>query len=226
LLTVIIPTRNSPLVGKVIEEVLAPVLNSRNVYQPKVLVAGYNSPEKTRTDTELLGGKFIKVLEKGKTAGLQEAVAYVDTPYCAMLDADTTYPAKYLRTALRELQMGADVVIGWRCWREQGSMTQLNELGNWGLSTLASVLYGRYVRDVCTGMWAFRTDVLRGFKLTSYGFQLEADLFVNAVRRGCRIVQIPIEYRKKPEYKKGVGLKEGLLIGQFLVKSRFSRNGK
>lgn len=223
MLTVIIPTRNSPLVGDVIREIQEAERqpNARNVFRPEIIVAGYRSPAKTRIDTERLGGKFIDVLRKGKVAGLQDAVAYVGTPFCAMVDADTTYPTRYLRIALRELQTGADIVIGYRKWREQGSMSRLNVIGNWGLSILASVLYRHGVRDVCTGMWAFRTEILRKFELTSSGFQLEADLFVNAVRNKCKIVEIPIEYRKKPEYKKGIGLKEGISIGWFLVKSRF-----
>ena len=225
MLTVIIPTRNSPLVGDVIREIQEAEQhpNARNVFRPKILVVGYNSPEKTREVTEKLGGKFINVVAKGKTAALQEAVVNVDTPYCVMLDADTTYPAKHLREALRALQMGADVVIGHRKWREVGSMTRLNTAGNWGLSMLASVLYRCYVKDICTGLWGFRTDVLRKFVFSSNGFQLEADLFINAVRSGCRIVQIPIEYRKRPEYKKGIGVGVGLKIGWFLVKSRFRR---
>jgi len=198
--------------------------NARNVFRPTILVAGYHSPAKTRIDTERLGGKFIDVLRKGKTAALVDAVPYVDTPYCAMLDADTTYPARYLRTALRTLQMGSDVVIGYRKWREDGSMSRMNVLGNAGLSMLASVLYGYRVKDVCTGLWGFRTDVLRTFVLGSNGFQLEADLFANAVLGKWKVAQIPIEYRAKPDYKKGkggVGVEVGLKIGWYLVKRRF-----
>lgn len=221
----IIPTRNSPLVGDVIKEILEPVENRRNVYNPKILVAGYRSPASTREVTEKLGGEYMEVVEKGKTAAVRQAVAQVDTPFCAMLDADTTYPAKHVREALRLLQTGygvsgnVDVVMGHRKWREDGSMTRLNVVGNWGLSMLASMLYGYRVKDVCTGLWAFRTEELRKFRLESNGFQLEVDLFINAVRNGCRIVQLPIEYRKKPDYKKGVGLREGIAIGSFLVKS-------
>ena len=135
-----------------------------------------------------------------------------------MMDADYTYPAKHILDLLANLE---DVSMGYRHKREAGAMTRMNAFGNRMLSLLASVLYRRKVHDVCTGMWAFRGDVLNKFTLTSTGFTLEADLFVNAVRSGCRISEVPIEYRRRLDgCKPKLRVLDGFKIGLFLLKKR------
>ena len=111
--------------------------------------------------------------------------------------------------------------MGYRSIKEEGSMTTINGVGNLGLSLLASFLYGKWVRDICTGMWGFRKSALKKFTLTSPRFTLEADFFVNAVKTHCNIVQIPIEYRARPDGSlPKLKVKDGLEIGWFLVKKR------
>ena len=103
-------------------------------------------------------------------------------------------------------------------------MPWVNVVGNKALSFLGSTLYQKRVKDICTGLWGFHRGVLDGFRLSSLGFTLEADLWVNVVRERCRVKQIPIEYRARltgSVTKLQVG--HGVEIGWFLVKSRFRR---
>ncbi len=139
-----------------------------------------------------------------------------------MMDADFTYPAKHIKDLLANLE---DVAMGYRDKRENGAMTKTNVFGNKMLSLIASVLYGRRVRDICTGMWAFDGGVLDGFHLTSERFTLEADFFVNAIRNKCIISQVPIEYRSRLDVSKPkLRILDGFKIGLFLIKSRLLRH--
>jgi len=91
------------------------------------------------------------------------------------------------------------------------------------LSLLATILFRRRVRDVCTGMWAFQRGVLDKFELESGGFTLEADLFVNCVRNRCRIKQVPIDYRARLDGSlPKLRIVDGVNIGAFLIKKRLN----
>jgi len=141
-----------------------------------------------------------------------------------MMDGDFTYPAKHIPEMIRCLDNGADVVIGYRFKRAKGSMSRMNTIGNCGLSILASALYGVHVKDVCSGMWGFRRNVLSRYNITSDGFTLEADLFANTIRNGCKLAQIPIGYRARLDGSVAkLGIKDGFKIARFLIRKRFCR---
>ena len=162
-------------------------------------------------------------MERGKGNVIKELLKEVDTPYVIMVNSDFTYPVSYIAAIYQLLSLSrADIVIGFRNIKEKDSMTLTNSLGNWCLSLLASVLYGKRVYDVCTGMWGFRTERLKRFNLTSKGFTLEADLFINTMRGGCKIEQIPIAYRKRLDGSKAkLKILDGFKIGWFLIRRRF-----
>lgn len=219
---VLIPTLNEvETIGRTIEDILECVPGCRP------LVIDSYSTDGTAGVARKAGVTVVYAPTGGKGIAVRTVLPAIMAEYKAkmfvMIDGDATYPAKHIPEVLAELDDGADVVLGYRDVRERGSMTRTNIIGNYGLSLLASVLYGKRVRDVCTGLWGFRREALERFTLTSNKFTLEADLFVNAMRNRCRTKQIPIEYRARPEGSNSkLSMKDGLEIGWFLVRSRFS----
>lgn len=217
-LTIMLPAYNEEkAIGKVLGEIPSGC---------KVLVGDNMSSDETCGVVEGKGITPLLVYERGKGSVIRALIKHVDTPYTVMANADYTYPLTYVPTLYHLLSIsGADVVMGYRDIREKDSMPFTNSLGNWLLSLLASVLYGKRVYDLCTGMWGFKTDVLKGFNLTSTHFTLEADLFVNAVKSGCRIEQIPIAYRARLEGDKPkLKIWDGFRIAWFLIKRRVGEN--
>jgi len=220
-LTIILPARNEvEAIGRVIDEI-------REAFSEplRILVVDGRSTDGT---PDVARGKGVEVLVgqgKGKGLDVRSILSLIDTTYLVMLNADYTYPPQYLATIYWILShTKADVVVGIRTICGEGSMSQINSLGNWALSLLASILYRRRVYDVCSGMWGFRTEALGEFNLTSKGFTLEADLFINTIKNKCRLEQVPIEYRKRlGGSKPKLALWDGFKIGWFLVKKRFSK---
>ena len=98
-------------------------------------------------------------------------------------------------------------------------MSAANYLGNRFLSRLASTVYRREISDVCTGMWAFRADILQLIDLTADGFDLEANFFAECAKRNVPIKEIPITYKKRIGTQK-LRLSEGLRIALALLKRK------
>jgi dolichol-phosphate mannosyltransferase len=153
---------------------------------------------------------------------MRTAFDAVKADYVFMLDADYTYPATYIPEMLKLLQK-YPAVIGSRLKgkREDGSMRRFNTIGNYLLTWLANILYLTWISDLCTGYWGFRGEVIGNIRLTSDGFQLEAELLTQLRKKGYKIGEVPVCYRCREGKAKLSGLKDGLQIARFLIVRRF-----
>ncbi len=218
-ITVLLPAFNEEkAIGKVIQDIKS---LSQNY---EILVVDNASTNGTEAKANALDVKVLYEGKRGKGNAVRAGFQYIKTPFVVMIDGDYTYPAKHLLEIVRSLENGADVVIGYRFKRAKGSMSRMNTIGNWGLSMVASILYGVRVKDVCSGMWGFRRKVLLRYKLSSNGFTLEADLFVNTVKGKYKLAQIPIEYRARLDGSIAkLSIKDGFKIGWFLIRKRWGK---
>jgi len=166
----------------------------------------------------------INVLKlKGDVQGAMDAMkSFLDSDYIVMLDGDGTYPPSYIYDMVISLEAGNDVVMGSRIMGkiEPGSMSPLNLLGNLILSTFASLIYLHRISDLCTGLWGFKTSALRLLSLDSLAFELEAEMFAEAVKTGLRINEVPISYLRREGESKLVPIKSGAMILVKLVERR------
>lgn len=194
-------------------------------YPTEILVADGRSHDRTREVALQYGARVIQQLGTGKGRAVRSALDVAKGDYVIMLDADATYPAHAIPAFAALLDAGYDVVMGsrFRGLIDEGAMKRVNRVGNHGLSWLATALYAKRCTDVCTGMWAFRRDLVRGLGLTSTHFEIEAELFARCARAGVRLVEVPIAYTKREGVTKLGSVKDGLRIGAALVKYRFAK---
>ncbi len=214
--TVILPTLNE---GKAIRQVIEEIKHLP--IKAEIMVVDGLSKDKTVDIAKELGVRVIYETRKGKGIAVRKALKRVVTPYIVMIDADGTYPTEVIVEFCEQLSK-YDVVKGDRSWHDKGAMSKTHRFGNWALSLLASILYRKRVRDVCSGLWAMKRERVRKFNLVSDGFTLEADLFINTVRAKCSFKELPIVYSKRIQGEKAkLMLSDGFKIGWFLVKKRF-----
>ena len=194
-------------------------------YPVEVLVADGRSHDRTREVAEQHGARVIQQLGTGKGRGVRNALQVAKGDYVVMLDADATYPARAIPAFVSALEEGHDVVMGSRFLGQidEGAMKRVNRIGNWGLSWLASILYRRRCTDVCTGMWAFRREMMLNIGLTSTHFEVEAEMFAKSAMAGLRIAELPIHYARREGVTKLGSIKDGFRIGWALIKYRFSK---
>jgi dolichol-phosphate mannosyltransferase len=192
-------------------------------YPVEILVADGRSHDRTRDVALAHGARVVQQLGKGKGRGVRSALDVAKGEYVVMLDADATYPARAIPAFIATLDEGYDVVMGSRFQGRiaPGAMKRLNRVGNHGLSLLASLLYRRRCTDVCTGMWAFRREVVRGLGLTSKHFEVEAELFARSAMAGLRVTELPITYGCRAGETKLGSIGDGVKIGMALLRYRF-----
>jgi len=84
-------------------------------------------------------------------------------------------------------------------------------IGNRFLGFVQSVFNGVKLNDPFTGLRIMRSELLKGWKPKSAGFDIEAELNHRVSRLGYTIVELPISYRKRLGKKK-LGFRHGLNI--------------
>jgi len=172
-----------------------------------VLVIDDNSPDGTGQLADAVAAREprVKVLHRAGKEGLGKAYLAgfewaLGQGYELILemDADFSHDPKYLPGML-EAARGADLVLGSRNVPGGGTV-------NWGLgrkfisrggSLYARTILGIPVRDLTGGFKCFRRKVLESIDLptvecSGYAFQIE--LTFRALRRGFRVVELPIVF--------------------------------
>ena len=223
--SVIFPALNEEeTIEKVIDEVPVDELK-KNGYRVEVVVIDNGSTDRTSEIAEAKGAKVISEPRSGKGRAMQTAFESVQGDFFFMLDADFTYPATYIPQTLKLLEDKYDVVLGSRLRgnMEEGAMNKLNLVGNHLLAFLANILYRSGVSDMCTGYWGFRGEVIKNLDIDAIGFELEANMLIEVVKKGYHIGELPIRYRKRGTPTKLRALKHGFKIGRTLIAKRFRK---
>jgi glycosyltransferase involved in cell wall biosynthesis len=224
---IILPTFNEELtIGRVIDEIPRQALEVAG-YRVRVLVVDGNSTDRTREIAQEKGVRIVIERRRGKGVAMSWALSSVAADFIFMIDADFTYPAGYIPDMLKLLG-SHHAVIGSRMRgrREKGAMSRLNLVGNFLLSLIATVFYGKRISDVCSGLWGFRGEVVKNLHLRAAAFDLEAEIFSQLTRRGYTIAEIPIDYRRRSSPPKLRSLRDGTRIGWALITRRFRRLGE
>ncbi len=213
-LTILLPALNEEVgIAKVLEELQQARLSSHG-YRTSVVVVDGQSVDRTRDVAQARGARVFVQFQRGKGKAIRGVVPLLQGDYVVMLDADGSYPVGAIMEIVRQLEAGYEVVSGTRLGGSihPGAMRGLHRLGNRFLTALANLLF-RPARttDLCTGFWGFRVDILKKMRLTADGFDLEADIFTEAVNLGLRHTEVPIAYepregREKLSWKNGIGI--------------------
>lgn len=221
--SVVFPALNEEeTIGMVIDEVPVRKLEERG-YDVEIIVVDNGSTDNTSSIAEQFGAIVVSEETRGKGHAMRTGFKCATGDFIFMLDADYTYPATYLPPMVDMLELRLDVVLGSRMKgdREEGSVSKLNMVGNVLLAALATVLYRKKVSDVCTGSWGFRKNIVDRLQMEAKGFELEAIMFTQVAKMGCRIGEIPIHYRRRPNRAKLNSFRDGLKIARTLLVKRF-----
>ncbi|AGK62045.1 glycosyltransferase, TIGR04182 family [Archaeoglobus sulfaticallidus PM70-1] len=205
---VIIPTLNEEeAIGHTIDEFKKEGFNN-------IFVIDGNSTDRTREIARKKGAKVEVQSGKGKGQAVAEAFKLVDSDVIILVDGDGTYPAKDAKKLLDPIFKDvADHVVGNRLKNyEKGAFTRLNLFGNKIINFIFRLFYGVELYDILSGYRALRKELYKSVELQKRGFEVETELTVETISKGFRMVEVPIEYRKRGGKTKLNPLKDGWRI--------------
>lgn len=173
-----------------------------------VLVVDDASPDGTGKIADRMAGRDerVRVLHRGGKLGIGSA--YLDGfrfglregyDVLVQMDTDLSHDPRHLPAMLEAIEGGADLVLGSRNI-DGGGVT------GWGLgrhvlskggSLYSRTILGLSIRDLTSGYKAWRRDVLEAIDLggvRSEGYSFQIEMTWRALRRGFRVVEVPIVF--------------------------------
>lgn len=197
-IAVIIPCYNEAItIGKVVDDF------KRELPNADIYVYDNNSSDDTAKIAKEHGAIVRTETRQGKGRVVRQMTRDITADYYVMVDGDDTYPAEAVHDLLAPLRENlADMTIGDRL--SNGSYGDENDrafhgLGNNLVRWLIKMIYKFDFNDVMTGYRAYNTVFAKALPILSPGFQIETELSIHAVDKSWRIVEVPIDYRDRPE---------------------------
>ena len=140
------------------------------------------------------GAIVVEEPRRGYGSAYLAGLAAAQGDYVVMVDADLTYDFREIPRFVRELEDGAELVVGNRMRGVQpGAMPWLSRVGNPILSGFLNALHRTNVRDAHCGMRALRRSVLPILDLRTVGMEFASEMVIRATREKLDVRELPIE---------------------------------
>lgn len=151
---------------------------------------------------DCLGG-VLNESRKGKGNAVRRAFMEIAADIYILSDADLTYPAERARDLIIPIiENRADMVVGDR--QSAGHYAKENKralhgFGNRLVRDLVNRLFKADLADIMSGYRAFSRSFVKSYPILVEGFEIETDMTLHALDKRFRIVEIPVEYKDRPE---------------------------
>jgi glycosyltransferase involved in cell wall biosynthesis len=177
--------------------------------EAEIFVVDNNSTDRTneiaRKAYEELGckGRLMFEARKGKAAAVRKAFFEIEADIFVMADADMTYPASDLAKLMAPVLDGrADIVCGNR--HDSGVYKRENkrpfhDFGNNLVRNLINRLFNGALQDILTGYRIMSKRFVKNYPILAGGFELETEMSIHALDKGYNILEVPTDYRDRPE---------------------------
>ena len=193
---VVIPCRNEERsIGKVVADF------RRELPAAKVIVVDNASSDATFERATEAGAVVLRESRRGKGFAVVRGFrASRDADFVVIVDGDDTYPAESVHQLIDGLRAGADMTIGTRLHSyEDGAYRPGHTFGNRLFIWVVRVLFGVQTRDLFSGYRAFTQRFLTLSPLIAQGFELEAELSMQALAGAFVVTEVPVHYRARGE---------------------------
>jgi glycosyltransferase involved in cell wall biosynthesis len=190
----IIPVLNEQgIIGRVLDETLAS-------FSGRIIVVDNGSSDGTAEEARAAGAEVFSEPRQGYGyACMAGYLAAEDADTLVFMDGDGADDPAQIGALVQPIEQDlADLVIGSRELgnAEPGALLLQARIGNWITARLLHLLYGLRVSDLGP-FRAIRRKVLDSLDMQEMIYGWTTEMMVKAVKRGYRVHEVPVDYRKR-----------------------------
>ena len=185
----------------------------------EVVVADNGSDDGSAELARRAGARVVHEPRRGYGSAYLAGFAAARGDYIVMADADLTYDFANIPRFVRELEAGAQLVMGNRMENiRPGAMPWLHRyVGNPLLTGILNLFFRTGVRDAHCGMRALRRDVLPTLDLRTTGMEFASEMVIRAAKERLDVRELPIEYHPREGESKLSTFRDGWRHLRFLL---------
>ncbi len=158
-----------------------------------------SSNDSTPQIAEELDVKVIRQFPpQGYGPAMDVALKSASGDYVITLDCDNTYPVKMIPEFIKIAEEGEyDLIDGCRLGRKTKAMPLINYFANLFFALLASMLFGRIILDLHSGMRLYKKTMLDQLEFRAQGAALPVELLLKPIILGYKVRSINIDYKER-----------------------------
>jgi glycosyltransferase involved in cell wall biosynthesis len=182
------------------EAAIADVLEGIREHLPgaEVLLVD-SSSDRTPEIAEEHGARVIRQFPpRGYGPAMERALLEPEREIIVTMDCDDTYPPDRLPELVERVRAGVDLMGTSRLdVGRPAAMPVPNYYANRAFNLLASAVFMRRIRDVHSGMRAYRRTMLHAIRWRADAPALPVELLLKPIRLGYRVEEISIHYAER-----------------------------
>lgn len=170
----------------------------RNGIRGEVLVVDNNSRDRSAAVARAAGARVVSEPHEGYGNAIISGIESARGRFIILGDGDGEHDLSSLEPFWKELQNGADLVVGNRFAEglNPGSMSFLRRyVGNPLLSGIGRLLFRAPVNDFHCGLRGFSAVGIRSLELHCPGMECASEIIVKATLKKLRIAEVPVAQR-------------------------------
>lgn len=186
-----------------------------------VIVVDNNSTDRTAAVASQHGAVVVKQPSKGYGSACLAGIAHAESlnpDVAVFLDADYSDHPEEMSALVAKIAEGYDMVIGSRTLgkAQEGALLPQARWGNWLAVTLIRILYGFKYSDLGP-FRAIRWEKLLELDMQDRNFGWTVEMQIKAVKKGLKITEVPVSYRKRIGVSKVTGTLSGTLLAGYKI---------
>jgi glycosyltransferase involved in cell wall biosynthesis len=194
--SVIIPAFNEESAIKSVVTEVGELLRQHEI-RYEIIVVDDGSSDGTARAGHSAGARVLQHRSnRGYGAALKTGIAAASYEAIAIIDADGTYPARYLPELIAELEH-ADMVVGARTGQNV-HLPLVRRPAKWVLKHLANYVTNARIPDLNSGLRVFRRDIaMQYFPILPNFFSFTTTITLAMLCDNYAVIYVPIDYRKR-----------------------------